>query len=96
MILTRKYLILTCQYPIDTLMYCVSICKYLGKYLHVFLNRYVEIDQIVFDKNTYAILTNRFTDDPRPPQALPAAAPSAASQGPAVHVPPPTTITTVC
>ncbi len=33
------------------------------KYLQVFLSRYVEIDQVVFDKNTYAILTNRFTDD---------------------------------
>jgi hypothetical protein len=43
-------------------MYYVSICMYFGKYLQVFLSRYVEIDQVVFDKNTYAILTNRFTD----------------------------------
>ncbi len=28
----------------------------------VFLSRYVEIDQFVFHKNTYAILTTRFTD----------------------------------
>ena len=55
-------MILTCQYPIDTGMYHVSICMYLGKYWQVFLSRYVEIDQVVFDKNTYAILTNRFTD----------------------------------
>ncbi len=40
----------------------VSICKYLGKYWQVFLSRYVEIDQFVFHKNTYAILTTRFTD----------------------------------
>jgi hypothetical protein len=35
---------------------------YFGKYLQVFLSRYVEIDQVVFDKNTCAILTNKFTD----------------------------------
>jgi hypothetical protein len=35
---------------------------YFGKYVQVFLSRYVEIDQVVFDKNIYAILTNRFTD----------------------------------
>jgi hypothetical protein len=35
---------------------------YSGKYLQVVLSRYVEIDQVVFDKNTYATLTNRFTD----------------------------------
>jgi hypothetical protein len=36
---------------------------YFGKYLQVFLSRYVEIDLVVFDKNTYAtILTNRFAD----------------------------------
>ncbi len=58
----RKYMILTCQYPIDVGMYYVSICKYFGKYLQVFLSRYVEIDQVVFHKNTYSILTNRFTD----------------------------------
>jgi hypothetical protein len=49
---------------------------YLGKYWQVFLSRYVEIDQLVFHKNTYAILTTRFTDagvpgldaqDPIPP-----------------------------
>ncbi len=39
-------------------MYLFASCKY----LQVFLSRYVEIDQVVFDKNTYAILTNRFTD----------------------------------
>ena len=44
-------------------MYHVSICMYLGKYWQVFLSRYVEIDQFVFHKNTYAILTTRFTDD---------------------------------
>ena len=38
------------------------------KYLHVFLSIYVEIDQVVFDKNTYAILTNRFTDGLSPGQ----------------------------
>ncbi len=60
-------MILTCQYPgpIDTGMYYVSICMYFGKYLQVFLSRYVEIDQVVFEKNTYAILTNRFTDEQR-------------------------------
>ncbi len=63
MILTCQYPIDTCQYPIDTGMYYVSICKYFCQYLQVFLSRYVEIDQVVFDKNTYAILTNRFTDD---------------------------------
>jgi hypothetical protein len=62
MMLTCQYPIDTCQYPIDTGMYYVSICMYLCKYLQIFLNRYVEIDQVVFDKNTYAILTNRFTD----------------------------------
>ncbi len=60
--MNSKYMILTCQYPIDTGMYYVYICKYFCKYLQVFLSRYVEIDQVVFDKNTYAILTNRFTD----------------------------------
>ena len=34
----------------------------MGKYLHVFYSRYVQIDQVVFDKITYAILTNRITD----------------------------------
>jgi hypothetical protein len=58
----RTYRILTRQYPIDTGMYDVSICKYFCKYLQVLLSRYVEIDQFVFDNNTYAILTNRFTD----------------------------------
>jgi hypothetical protein len=43
-------------------MYHVSICLYLGKYWQVFLRRYVKIDQFVFHKNTYAILTTRFTD----------------------------------
>ncbi len=57
-----QYMIFTCQYPIDTGMYYVSICKYFCEHLQVFLSRYVEIDQVVFDKNTYTILTNRFTD----------------------------------
>jgi hypothetical protein len=50
-------------------MYHVSICMYLGKYWQVFLSRYVEIDHFVFHKNTYAILTTRFTDVARPGQA---------------------------
>ncbi len=37
---------------------------YFGKCLQAFLSRYVEIDQVGFDKNTYAILTNRFTEAP--------------------------------
>jgi hypothetical protein len=43
-------------------MYCASICMYLGKYLHIIFSRYIKIDQIVFDKNIYTILSNRFTD----------------------------------
>ena len=63
MILTRKYPILTCQYPIDTWMYWVSICKYLGKYLHICFSTYVKIDQVVFWQKYFREVTNRINDD---------------------------------
>ncbi len=71
--------IFVCQYPIDTGMYHVSICMYFCKYLQVFLSRYVEIDQVVFDKNTYAILTDRFSDGYQGGGSLTASAPSGAA-----------------